>query len=363
MRVRAARILGEIVSPAGEAPHTTGREEAGRMELPYSQQGLLGRNSWARWGAGLLLIAYSWFVLGGVVPPLVATAYGPGARFDAESGRLVGVSPLLNYAALALGFVPLLCGTLLVVRLIHVRRLRTLLVSGRRPDIGRVLGGFALYGALLGATALGEALLGPPRYELTWDRAAFLRFLPVALLLVPLQAGAEELLFRGYLLQGFGLFMHNPIGLASVSGLLFALSHVGNPELDARFWLVGAYYFGFGALLALVTLRTGGLDLAVGAHSANNLFALLLVNSPDSMVASPSVWTIDRIDALYTLISFLAVAVAFYALTCWGPAPAATPAEGQAGNTSQACGLLQGSSCAAQQLELLPPASAAAPPS
>ncbi|MDP9409223.1 MAG: CPBP family intramembrane metalloprotease [Actinomycetota bacterium] len=333
------------------------------MELPYSQQGRLGRNSWVRWGAGLLLIAYSWFVLGGAIPPLVAAACGPGARFDAMSGRLVGVSALVNYAALALGFVPLLCGTLLAVRLIHGRRLRTLLASGGRPDARRVFHGFALYGALLGAAALGEVFLGPPRYELTWDPAAFLQFLPVALLLVPLQAGAEELLFRGYLLQGFGLFIRNPIGLASVSGLLFALSHVGNPELDAGFWLVGAYYFGFGALLALVTLRTGGLDLAVGAHSANNLFALLLVNSPDSIVASPSVWTIARIDTAYTLISFLAVAVAFYALTCCGAPPSATAADWETGKTSDLRGPLQGPSCARQQLELLSQASAAAPPS
>jgi membrane protease YdiL (CAAX protease family) len=54
---------------------------------------------------------------------------------------------------------------------------------------------------------------------------------PSSWLLTSIQASAEELLFRGYLLQGTGLVTRRTVLLTVVNGVLFAVLHLSNPEV------------------------------------------------------------------------------------------------------------------------------------
>jgi membrane protease YdiL (CAAX protease family) len=58
----------------------------------------------------------------------------------------------------------------------------------------------------------------------------FLLFLVVAVILVPVQSGFEEVFLRGYLLQGLMQFLRNKVVLAILTGVIFALPHLANPE-------------------------------------------------------------------------------------------------------------------------------------
>ena len=78
----------------------------------------------------------------------------------------------------------------------------------------------------------------------------FLPFLFLALILIPIQTSAEELFFRGYVLQGIGLHWKNIWVLSTISGLLFGLPHLLNPEASVNYPLLGFYYFAFGFSLA-----------------------------------------------------------------------------------------------------------------
>jgi hypothetical protein len=73
-------------------------------------------------------------------------------------------------------------------------------------------------------------------------------------------------------------------------------------------------YFWLGFFLALVTLKDEALELAMGAHSANNLYTFLFSNYEGSAVQSPSVFTETSIDPLSSLISLLFVSVLFYVI-------------------------------------------------
>jgi membrane protease YdiL (CAAX protease family) len=90
---------------------------------------------------------------------------------------------------------------------------------------------------------------------------------------------AEELLFRGYLLQALGLRTRRTWLLVGISALVFGAMHMANTEVGAGPALIFTYYVGFGAFLALITLRDNRLELAIGAHAANNLFVALVVNA------------------------------------------------------------------------------------
>jgi uncharacterized protein len=120
-------------------------------------------------------------------------------------------------------------------------------------------------------------------------------------LLIPIQASTEELFFRGYLLQGVGLFSRNIWLLSIISGLLFMAPHFLNPEAAANYVLMGLGYFSMGAFLAYITLRDGRLELALGVHTANNLFTILLANTAISSLPSPSLFTVGVLDPLYSV--------------------------------------------------------------
>ncbi|WP_051215281.1 CPBP family intramembrane glutamic endopeptidase [Granulicoccus phenolivorans] len=98
-----------------------------------------------------------------------------------------------------------------------------------------------------------------PQPEFVW-------FAVVIVLTTPFQSIAEEVFFRGYLLQSLGAAMKTPWFGILTSALLFALAHgVQDP------WLFGTRY-AFGVLAALLVVRTGGLEAAAAIHVMNNVF-------------------------------------------------------------------------------------------
>jgi membrane protease YdiL (CAAX protease family) len=109
-----------------------------------------------------------------------------------------------------------------------------------------------------------------------------------------------------------GLKLKNKWLLAFLNGALFFLPHAVNPEMAANALLVGLGYFAFGFFLALVTLQDNGLELALGVHAANNLFTALFANYTVTAIPSPSVFTIQTLDAPYGLISTVIGMIAFF---------------------------------------------------
>ena len=93
------------------------------------------------------------------------------------------------------------------------------------------------------------------------------QFLVVILLTSPLQAIAEEVFFRGYLMQALGSLVAQPWFGVVVSALVFALLHgVQNPALFTS-------RLAFGLLAGVLVWRTGGLEAGIAAHIVNNVFA------------------------------------------------------------------------------------------
>jgi membrane protease YdiL (CAAX protease family) len=225
-----------------------------------------------------------------------------------------GVPVLIEFVITMLSFVPFLAATLLAVRLIHTRPLRTLITGEARIRWRRVWLGAAIWFAIAALIALTEALLYPGRYVLTFQPFALAVFTVLALLLIPIQTSSEELFFRGYLLQGMGLRLKNKWVLSFLNGLLFFLPHTANPEMATDALLVGLGYAVFGFFLALITLQDNGMELALGMHAGNNLFAALFANYTITALPSPSLFTIQTLDPVYSLISLMLGSVVFYVI-------------------------------------------------
>ncbi|GGO67884.1 CPBP family intramembrane glutamic endopeptidase [Nonomuraea cavernae] len=216
--------------------------------------------------AGGFLLIGVFVVFGGVV---VATLLGvsspmrPGSYFGDPVFELV---VLLLSIALVL---PLVFGT---VALVQRRRPGTLSSVAGRLRWAWVLR-FAALGVLalaLGQTAqvIALSLTGAETSDLFgWvGWGAFLPALVAMVLLVPVQAAAEEYLFRGWVLQAFGAHLRNPAWGILIGAGIFA-------SLHGYTWVGLIDVFSFGVVMGWLAVRTGGLEAAIGLHVVNNMVA------------------------------------------------------------------------------------------
>ena len=91
------------------------------------------------------------------------------------------------------------------------------------------------------------------------------------IVLMPAQAAAEEISFRGLLGRSVGSLFARA-GVATIAALAVSTIIFGQAHFAADPWLI-AYYTGFGLLMGVVTWRTGGIEAAVALHVVNNLLS------------------------------------------------------------------------------------------
>ncbi len=286
------------------------------MNTNYLSLASLGKNHWWRYVLGLLVIAVFWQVLGaiplGIMVVMLLGDDDPSTNVDLSTLQFEGVSSLWPYLGINFTLLAMLLGVFVTVRFLHQRYFTSLINPLMRIDWQLMFKGFAVFLGLIALATLLEALLKPDEYRMTFDATQFLIFLPIALVITPLQAAAEELLFRGYVMQGLGLWGRGAVVPVLGSSLLFMAAHLANPEVGANAYLILLLYLLMGLFLAIITVKSNSLELAIGVHAANNLFAVLVMNYAGSALPAPSLFTAAEIDPVASLVSFVVVAAAFY---------------------------------------------------
>ena len=288
----------------------------------FLDQVRLGQTEWFRTFFGIVLILFFWFILGGLfvlLPVVWAWVDGnPDTAVDLQTGLVTGVNPLVNYVAANLSFVPLIAGIFVTVRFVHGRPFRSIITPAKTLNWRRVGQGFGLWLLLVTLASVVEYLLNPEIYTVVFHPARFFLFAIAVLLLTPVQTTAEELLFRGYLLQASGHLGRNFGALALLNGFLFMVPHLGNPELAANAILLPLFYLSIGAFFAFITLRDNSAELAIGAHASNNLYSALFANYTNSALQTESIFLVTELDAVYALVSFWVMAIVFYLILLRG---------------------------------------------
>lgn len=173
-----------------------------------------------------------------------------------------------------LTFVGMVAGTVAAAWLFHRRGLGSLI--GPRVRTVRDFG-------IAAGTVFAVIFLSLAGWSLFFDAdpglspGTWLMVLPLALLAVLLQTGAEEILFRGYLQQQMAARFASPIAWGMVPSILFALGHFDPSTSGASTWLIVGATGLFGLMAADLTARTGSIGAAWGFHFANNCYALLVI--------------------------------------------------------------------------------------
>lgn len=211
---------------------------------------------------------------------------------------------------------------------IHHRKITDYINAGQAFRWRLLLGGLVLVGvvmtAVVGVAALSGEAMDPPIGRISPNVAGQALYAALAAALLVLAAAAEEILFRGWLLKQSAAYIHNPVALMVLNGLLFAAIHF-DPNIDA--FLVRA---AMGAGLTWMALRLGGIELGVGAHAANNAVIVLLIRPMTSHPDAPHEFRAGLIgSALVILAGFIGVAelsLRWPALRRWTGASAAAAA-------------------------------------
>jgi membrane protease YdiL (CAAX protease family) len=112
----------------------------------------------------------------------------------------------------------------------------------------------------------------------------------ITLILMPIQTTAEELIFRGYLMQGFYNLSLNKWFPLLMTSLIFGTMHIMNPEVEKIGYLILVYYIGTGIFLGIITLMDEGTELAIGFHAANNIIASLLITTDYTVFQTHSIF-------------------------------------------------------------------------
>ncbi|MFV0361301.1 CPBP family intramembrane glutamic endopeptidase [Tropicimonas sp.] len=170
-------------------------------------------------------------------------------------------------------FLGLFFGPMLAAAAFHFRGPGSLFGPARDWARGFAIG-VSVQIPFLGAAVLLGALLDPPVANLQF--ASWLRFLPLALPLIFVQTAAEELFFRGYLMQQLAARFAARLIWMGLPALLFALLH-WDPAAGANLPVVLLYTFLFALVASDLTEQTGSLGAAMGLHFGNNVVAMLIL--------------------------------------------------------------------------------------
>lgn len=195
-----------------------------------------------------------------------------------------------------LGFVVSLFVLWLCVKHIHKRNPVTMISPTVIVNWNRILKSAALWLFCSIMVELVTYFLFPEKYRLSLNWDDFLPSLVIGLLLIPLQTSFEELFFRGYLMQGIGSW--NLWAGVAITSLLFGLAHSFNDEVEAvgSLGIAMIYYIGVGLFFALLAVYDKTLELPIGIHAANNIYAFLFVGYPSSSVPSATIWMTTELN-------------------------------------------------------------------
>lgn len=231
---------------------------------------------------GLAIIAACWF--GGTVGVLflwteyVSVSTGDAALAGERLERVLSGGDPVIVGVLLATFVGLWGGTFLAVTVLHRQRFRTLFAPDGRVRFGDFGKGVLVAAAFaLASSAAGLLIARPVATSMPLDVWLISAVPLVALVL--LQATAEELVFRGYLLQQLALRSRSVLVWAVLPSALFGALHwTGELSGEATAYYVLATFL-MGLTLATLVWRTGSLWAAIGVHIGFNAMGLTIVGA------------------------------------------------------------------------------------
>ena len=212
---------------------------------------------------------------------------------------------LLNSSILGLAF-----GTIIAEKFIHKRSIQRMFSLGKF-NYKAFYFGLIAWTILIAFSSFVDVFVFHENYVYNLDISKWLIFLPIVLVLTPLQCISEEIFFRTYLMRSIYTRTQKTIFVILIITIIFALVHLPNIALMSGGNL-GSYsvslvaYLTISYLLTYLAYVSQGLELSIGIHIANNILYFIVFNSLESYTGFiPSIFDVKSTNIYWGCISLI----------------------------------------------------------
>lgn len=181
-----------------------------------------------RYLVGSLIVIIASFI--GQIPFMVAVFADLGLeKLQAgvsEKEMMTTLEANLNLFLLLLSFVFAMAAIFLVTKFLHKQPFKKLTTTRKKVDWKRILFSFTLVALFVVGSTYYDYYTHPESYVINFQPVPFVVLCVIAVVMVPIQTSVEEYIFRGYLMQGFGVgtkHIHFSIGMIITLMIIFLL--------------------------------------------------------------------------------------------------------------------------------------------
>jgi len=285
----------------------------------FFESALEGKNQWWRYLV-VVLVAFAAAMTIGNIPILIAVVIAGMKNPDIIN--TIGDNPadlssfgLGNNLTLILIVVAFLIGLvafLLLVKPMNKRPICSFVNGRKKVRWNRIFFSFLIWSILFAVYLIVVVKVDPDNYPIN-NKASGLWVLAItALVFLPFQTSFEEFIFRGYLMQGFGVAFRNKWAPLIITSLLFGLMHAPNPEVkEYGFLIMMPQYIFIGLVFGLITVMDDGIELALGAHAANNIFLSIFVTQKSSALQTDALYEQQEVFPGQDFLALILVSTVF----------------------------------------------------
>ena len=272
------------------------------MNHTFITQATKGKNQWWRYVVTILgTIAGVAIANLGVNQALPAyKKLFPDNQFGKDLGTSILIGVIFLIATLAFS---------IVAKKLHKRPFYSFINLDAKFNWLLYFKGFIVWGALLFIGALVDDFAVFQAFLTNLNLSNFIILLVIGFISIGIQSFFEELVIRGYFLQGLHLRIKKISLLVLVNALIFGVLHFGYGI--ASF----IHSFTFGIAFALVVIKQQRIEFVSGAHNANNLLlSLVFLDIADAVIEEFS-WSVDWLEmGIHFIIisAFVVIAYTFF---------------------------------------------------
>lgn len=284
-----------------------------RVHMNHLGSSFSGKNSFWRYFIMLLAILAASNTIGSI-PLFIAMVKKPEAA-QALAANPNDLSPLGldQNTALVYLLIPFIAGLLafiLFVKPLNHRTLKQVINGTDRFRWNRLFISAFIWTVVSAIYLFLNLKLDPSNFSLNNTSRTLIPLIIISICLVPFQAAFEEIIFRGYLMQGFTNILRYRLFPLVVTSVLFGLMHGLNPEIkEYGFWIMIPQYILFGLIFGAITIMDDGIEAAIGAHAANNAFVCIIVTSKAAALQTPAIYYQHTVYPWIDFFSMLVVGI------------------------------------------------------
>jgi uncharacterized protein len=278
-----------------------------------------GKNSFWRY---VVMIASVFIVSNtiGSIPILIAialkTVSDPGVitQITAHPGdfSMLGSGPNSGFILMMFPFIAALIAFILLVKPLNNRSLKMTINGTNKIRWNRFFISAFIWLILSALYLFFYVKFDPSNFKINNQTISLLSLSLVTVVFIPFQAAFEEIIFRGYLMQGFAVLMRNRWFPVIMTSVLFGLMHAFNPEIKAfGFFTMIPQYIVFGLIFGIIAILDDGIEATMGAHTANNIFLCIMVTSGSSALQTPAFYEQFRIHPWIDFAALVLTGIVF----------------------------------------------------